>query len=230
MNDLLVADATALLDIPGAAHTVTWRAGCGGPSCLAAGWLDIEGLSSRQREDTFNRLSWALHRASEKLPTASTDFQGLNLFLRPDEIELAPQRQGHMAQLVALLKWQDSTPWPSTDEWVFAGELDAAGRFMPVRNPLALGLAAKRMDKWLGLPPESASIAASVWPKVLGIDTGADIIGNHFPQGAQPCWPETHELAQAVDMKYVRGQEVAKRSLEIAVAGGHDLLMIGPPG
>jgi magnesium chelatase family protein len=120
----------------------------------------------------------------------------------------------------------------------FAGELSLAGELRPVRGALALALALRGSGaaRTLVLPAASAREAARV-PE-LDIRSAATLL--EVVQALRPG-DEAQPLARAVappaeaapappDLRDVRGQAAAKRALEIAAAGGHSLLMIGPPG
>jgi len=120
----------------------------------------------------------------------------------------------------------------------FAGELSLAGALRPVRGAVALALGVRRSgrERQLVLPADSAALAA----RVPGVDVRA---AGHLIEvvaalqagdaavplpAAQPA-PACAET-DAPDLREVRGQAGAKRALEIAAAGGHSLLLIGPPG
>ena len=120
----------------------------------------------------------------------------------------------------------------------FAGELSLAGELRPVRGALALGLALRRAGhrRVLVLPAQSAAAAA----RVAGIDVRS---ATHLTQVVQSLLPgeaaeplpaavaaPAAELPAGADLRDVRGQAAAKRALEIAAAGAHSLLLIGPPG
>ncbi|MBQ0929147.1 YifB family Mg chelatase-like AAA ATPase [Ideonella sp. 4Y16] len=118
-----------------------------------------------------------------------------------------------------------------------AGELSLAGELRPVRGALALALAAQRdgEGRTLVLPADSAAEAALV----DGLDVRAarhlsEVVAALLPQAAealpaaQPRAPAPP--AAAPDLAEVRGQAAARRALEIAAAGGHSLLLVGPPG
>jgi magnesium chelatase family protein len=124
----------------------------------------------------------------------------------------------------------------------FAGELSLAGELRPVRGALALALALQRAGdgpRILVLPRASAEVAA----RVPGIDVRRadhllEVVRALLPraEGAAPApLPRAAALAvpaarPAPDLRDVRGQAGAKRALEIAAAGGHSLLLVGPPG
>ena len=121
----------------------------------------------------------------------------------------------------------------------FAGELSLAGDLRPVRGALAMALALRREQpaRALVLPLESARAAA----QVPGVDVRAAphlqaVVQALLPgDGAQPL-PRAQPLAPAADaapapdLRDVKGQAAAKRALEIAAAGQHSLLLVGPPG
>jgi magnesium chelatase family protein len=121
----------------------------------------------------------------------------------------------------------------------FAGELSLAGELRPVRGALALALAARRSasGRELVLPRASASAAAAVPGLVVrGASSLAEVVAALQPGEAVTELARAVEPARAAaaaaspDLRDVRGQSGAKRALEIAAAGAHGLLMIGPPG
>ena len=120
----------------------------------------------------------------------------------------------------------------------FAGELSLAGELRPVRGALALALAAGRSEqpRSLVLPEGSAREAArSHRVPVYGASHLLEVVRALLPgDAAQPLIrarpPEAEAVAEYADLREVRGQAGAKRALEIAAAGRHSLLMVGPPG
>ena len=121
-------------------------------------------------------------------------------------------------------------------EW--AGELSLAGALRPVRGALALALAlrADAPTHTLVLPDVSARSAARVRDiDVRSAVTLAQVVASLVPGEAAMPLPRAQPPAAAAarlwpDLRDVKGQAAAKRALEIAAAGGHSLLMVGPPG
>lgn len=128
-------------------------------------------------------------------------------------------------------------------DWEFAGELSLSGELRPIRGALAMALALKRSSspRSLVLPQESAGEAALVQGLPLyQAQHLLDVVQAFSPRapagsgaGLRPASPpalRANSAALGPDLRDVRGQAAAKRALEIAAAGGHSLLMVGPPG
>jgi magnesium chelatase family protein len=120
----------------------------------------------------------------------------------------------------------------------FAGELSLAGDLQPVPGALAMALAMRRQEgeRALVLPEQSAAEAALVQGlPVLAARHLLDVVQALLPgEGRQPlpaARPLPPQVAEsAPDLCDIRGQVAAKRALEIAAAGSHSLLFVGPPG
>ena len=127
---------------------------------------------------------------------------------------------------------------------VFVGELALDGKLRPVKGALSLTLVAKEKG-WqeIILPkanaPEAALVSSSETggqsPKIIGVETLKETI--EYLAGKIQIAPFKTDIKDflekpkhSMDLGWIKGQESSKRALEIAAAGGHNLLMQGPPG
>lgn len=140
---------------------------------------------------------------------------------------------------IAILAADGTIEAPHLNKLMLIGELGLDGRLQPVKGALPIAIKARSCHfEGLILPKRNAREAAVVNNlKVYGADNITEVID--FLTGRQPIAPtevdtrkEFYEQQSAFDLDYadVRGQENVKRALEVAAAGGHNLIMVGPPG
>lgn len=119
------------------------------------------------------------------------------------------------------------------DGYEFAGELSLTGDLRPIRGALAMTWCASGEGRTLMLPAASADEAAlvrsaTVLPARSLLEAVAHL-GGHTPIAPHSI-PPTEAHRRYPDLSDVKGQAKAKRALEVAAAGGHSMLMVGPPG
>jgi magnesium chelatase family protein len=194
--------------------------------------LQIVGLPEAAVRESRERVRAAIRNSGYEFPAERTT------------INLAPadlKKEGSAYDLpiaLGLLAASGKLPRERLAGHVVLGELSLDGRVKPVRGALAVAdaTAARGLPRLL-LPAANAREAALVaGVEVYGVASLGEAV--EFVRGAsvlEACRFDPHRaVLQAtmptVDLAEVRGQQQAKRALEIAAAGGHNLLLVGPPG
>jgi magnesium chelatase family protein len=138
---------------------------------------------------------------------------------------------------VGILTAQGIVPQESLEKYLIFGELSLDGRLKPTRGILSMALATRQAGLALILPRDNAREAAVVQGlEIFPADHLSQLV--EFLAGREPLGSysaaanETDRLAADYDLDFreVKGQEPVKRALLLAAAGGHNVLMIGPPG
>lgn len=142
-----------------------------------------------------------------------------------------------LAVALCLLKASEQLVTNRTDEYVFLGELALNGDLRPVTGVLPMLIAARDSGfKRFILPlanAEEAGYIAGI--EVYGAPSFQSVVQHLTGERQLPVVPVRQfsaekERSSSHDLSFVKGQAVAKRALEVAVSGGHNLLFVGPPG
>lgn len=193
----------------------------------------LTGLGDEAVRESRDRITAALQNNGYKFPIADVTVNMAPADLRKEgsgfDLPLA----------IGILAGNDNMQCDMLADYMLVGELGLDGRLQPVRGALPIAIRA-RAEKFKGLivPKQNVREAAVVNQlDVYGMETLTEVI--EFLNGATGFEPmridtrrEFYEQQTHIDLDFadVRGQESVKRALEVAAAGGHNLIMIGPPG
>ena len=231
---LSLLQSRALLGLNAAAVTVEVHLANGLPSFTLVGLAEVEVKEARER------VRSAIQNSGLEFPHNKR----ITVNLAPADL---PKDSGRFDLPIALgiLAASGQIDGIKMAGYEFAGELSLSGELRPVRGALAMSLAlhAGKVVTRLVLPPDSAEEAALVPDaQVYRAKHLLDVVSHFLPQAqdapaAEPSagWSRITAIplvasAHYADMADVKGQTGSKRALEIAAAGGHSLLLMGPPG
>lgn len=203
-------------------------------ACIANGMIgfDIVGLPSVAVKESRDRIRAAITNSGFAWP-----MKKLTVNLAPADV----RKEGTSLELsiaIALLAAQKPDAYQALGETLLLGELTLHGELLPVRGVLSMALAARSAGlRHIVLPTGNAQevqclgdvdiLPAATLSEAVRHLTGEAMI---TPQAQVPYRQLMSEAVPSNDLKHVKGQKIARKALEVAAAGGHNLLMVGVPG
>lgn len=193
----------------------------------------LTGLPDNAVKESRDRIAAALQNNGYKFPVAD-----ITVNLSPADIR--KEGSGYDLPLaIAIMAANEKVIPDHLHEYMMVGELGLDGRLLPIRGALPIAIRARKEQfKGLIVPQQNVKEAAVVNRlQVFGMDNLCDVIqffngSAHFDPTVIDTRKVFYEQQSKMDLDFsdVRGQENVKRAMEVAASGGHNLIMIGPPG
>ena len=202
--------------------------------CSARGMdFTLVGLPDSSVKESRERISSALVQSGYEYPHCA-----LVINMAPADI----RKEGAAYDLplaIGIMASAEKVKTTLLTEYMIMGELSLDGSLQPIRGVLPMALCARKEGyKGMILPIANANEAAVVdGLEVLGMNTIREVVdflnGEYMPEPVVVNVEEEfrlHAFPEDLDFADVRGQENVRRALEVAAAGGHNIIMVGPPG
>ncbi|MFP5320491.1 MAG: YifB family Mg chelatase-like AAA ATPase [Acidimicrobiia bacterium] len=221
MTVLASVTAATLLGVTGHRVRVEVHVGSGLPSFSLVGLPDAACREARDRVRAAiasSELAWPMQRITVNLAPSSLPKIGTGLDL---------------AVAVGVLVATGAVPAEAVEGWAFVGELGLDGSLRPVRGTVPLVAGVRAGVRGVVVAPAAAGEAAVVGGvEVRCAGTLGEVVAALRAERPWPDPPPVDEPPPEVqpDLADVRGQPLGRRAVEIAAAGGHHLLLTGPPG